>query len=53
MPPATLSNGGQIVVDPVTNGECILNVVQTIGPTCGFTVMPGKKVRLLGNLIRQ
>jgi hypothetical protein len=52
MPPATLSNGEQIVIDPAADGECILNVTQTISSTCGFTVMPGKKVRLLGNLIR-
>jgi hypothetical protein len=52
MPPANLTGGEQIVIDPAADGECILNVTQTIGPTCGFMVMPGKKVRLLGNLIR-
>jgi len=50
MPPAILPAGSTIVINPVVNGECILNVAQQIGAGAQFTVMPGKRLLVIGDL---
>jgi hypothetical protein len=53
IPPAILNNGDQIKIDPAINGECILDVFQTVSSGSSLTVVTGKKFRVLGNLIIQ
>jgi hypothetical protein len=50
VPPATLSGNARIVIDPVTNGSCILNVPQTINSAAALQVRAGKRFRVLGHL---
>lgn len=50
MPPATLPAGSTIVINPAGIGECTLNIAQQIGAGAYFTVMPGKKLFINGNL---
>jgi ferredoxin len=52
MPPVILTGCSQIVIDPVGNNECVLNVpMQTISPGTSITVMPGKRFRIPGQLV--
>ena len=53
IPPAVLANGDQIVSYPFGNGECVLNINQTIPSASSMTVVAGKKFRIVGNLIVQ
>ncbi len=54
IPPSTLSgNGQQIVIDPVSNGECVLNVTQTVSNGASISVNAGKKFRIPGLLHMQ
>lgn len=53
MPPAMMANGDQIVIYPFGNGECVLNINQTIPSASSMTVVAGKKFRIVGNLIVQ
>ena len=53
IPPAVLANGDQIVIYPFGNGECVLNINQTIPSASSMTVVAGKKFRIVGNLIVQ
>jgi len=50
IPPATISGGSEIIINPVSNGECILNVSQTVSSGGVITVEPGKKFRILSDL---
>ena len=50
IPPATLS-GGYIFIDPVSNGECVLNIVQHLTGENKLIVNTGKKFRITGNLM--
>lgn len=52
-PPTTLPSGSQIIINPTSNGECILNVTQTISQGASIKVLTGKKFRVPGNLIVQ
>ncbi|MFT3911966.1 MAG: glycosyl hydrolase family 28-related protein [Ferruginibacter sp.] len=52
IPPAVLSPGSQIIIDPVADGECDLNVPYTINPGVTITVATGKQFVVQGNLIR-
>jgi subtilisin-like proprotein convertase family protein len=52
-PPASLPSGSQIIINPTSNGECILNVTQTISQGASIKVLTGKKFRVPGNLIVQ
>jgi hypothetical protein len=52
VPPALLVSG-EIVINPAGNGECKLNVPQTISPDAKLTVLPNKKFTVLGNLTLQ
>ncbi len=53
IPPAVLANGDQIVIYPFGNGECVLNINQTIPTASNMTVVAGKKFRIVGNLTIQ
>jgi photosystem II stability/assembly factor-like uncharacterized protein len=50
IPPAILNGNDQIEIDPLLNGECVLNITQTIGIGAKITVLQGKKFRITGNL---
>ncbi|UEG49598.1 M12 family metallo-peptidase [Ferruginibacter lapsinanis] len=43
VPPATLITGSTIIIDPVVDGECYLNIPYTVAPGSTLTVMPDKK----------
>lgn len=50
VPPASLSAGDQIIIDPVDQGECLLDISYTVSPGATLTVMTGKVLRVPGNL---
>ncbi|MEN9570186.1 MAG: hypothetical protein RL172_1417 [Bacteroidota bacterium] len=50
LPPSSLTGNAVIVIDPPLNGECILNVPQSIMAGATLRVMAGKKLKLNGNL---
>lgn len=51
IPPAVLTGSEEIIIDPIANGECVLNIAQNIENGTKFTVKPGKKLRIVGNLL--
>jgi len=53
IPPSSLPAGAEIIIDPVTNGECILNVPQTVLAGAKLTVLQNKKFTINGNLTIQ
>ena len=53
IPPSTLPAGYSILVDPLTVGQCNLNVTQNISSGASIEVNSGKKFFILGNLIMQ
>ena len=53
IPPAVLPAGDQIIVYPVANGECVLNVSQTVSSAGSIVVVTGRKFRIVGNLTIQ
>lgn len=53
IPPASLSAGGSIIIDPIVGGECILSTTQLMQAGTYFEVKPGKKLTVQGNLIIQ
>ena len=53
IPPAVLPAGSSIIINPVTNGECILNTSQQVLGGGYFTVLPGKRLTMPGNLTIQ
>ena len=53
IPPPSLPAGAEIIIDPVSNGECILNIPQTVLAGAKLTVHTGKKFRVNGNLTIQ
>ena len=52
-PPAVLPAGGEIIIDPVASGECVLEGAQTVSEGCKITVRPNKKLQLNGSLTIQ
>jgi Bacterial Ig-like domain (group 2) len=50
IPPASLQGLDEIVIDPVVNGECILNIQQYLSCGTKCTVIAGKKLRIIANL---
>jgi hypothetical protein len=51
VPPATISgSNAEIIIDPIANGECVLNTVQTVQNNAKFLVKEGKKFRVIGDL---
>ena len=53
IPPAVLPSGSQIIIDPVTGGECVLNVSQRISTGAIFSINTGKKLRVVGGVVVQ
>jgi hypothetical protein len=54
IPPPVLTGAVTIVIDPPANGECVLNIQQSISNGATLRVMENKKFRITGNLsIRQ
>jgi len=53
IPPPVLPSGAEIIIDPVANGECVLNTIQTINAGAKCTVRLNKKFRVNGNLVIQ
>ncbi len=53
MPPATLPECSEIRIDPPAGEECVLSGLQTISRGGVFTVEPGKRMRVLGDLRMQ
>jgi Pregnancy-associated plasma protein-A len=53
VPPATLPPGDLIIIDPVVEGECLLNITMTVSSSTSITVLSGKRLRIPGNLIIQ
>ncbi len=53
IPPAVLPASGNIIIDPVDDGECILDVTQHVTSGANITVTPGKKFKVPGSLIIQ
>ncbi len=53
IPPPTLPAGAEIIINPESNGECILNIPQTVSAGAKLTVQSNKKFNINGNLIIQ
>ena len=53
IPPATLPVGAEIIIDPISNGACVLNIPQTVLAGAKVTVQPNKKFTINGNLTIQ
>jgi unsaturated rhamnogalacturonyl hydrolase len=53
LPPATLAAGNEIIINPVTGGQCILDVAQTISNGAVINVKAGKNFIVNGNLTIQ
>lgn len=55
IPPTTLPSGSQITIDPVIDGECVLDIgtTQTISTGAKLFVQPNKKFRIVGDLTIQ
>ncbi len=53
IPPALLPARSKIVINPARNGECVLNIpMQIIPPGTAIRVMPGKRFRVSGKLVK-
>ena len=50
-PPSILPKLDQIIINPIANGECILNTPQYITDSGQITVLPNKRFRIINNLI--
>lgn len=50
IPPAILPAGDQIIIYPLANGECVLNVNQTVSSAASLYVVANKKFRITGDL---
>jgi len=48
IPPAILSGNAMIIIDPVVNGECVLNIQQKIINGAVLKIMDNKKFRVVG-----
>jgi len=53
IPPAVLPAGSSIIINPVVNGVCMLNISQQVLSGGYFTVLPGKRLTMPGNLTIQ
>ncbi len=53
IPPASLPAAAEIMIDPISNGECVLNIPQIILSGGKLTVRANKKFRITGDLIIQ
>jgi hypothetical protein len=53
IPPATVPDGREVIIDHTEGGECVMDVPVIMAPGSKLTVKPGKKLRIVGNLIHQ
>ena len=53
VPPATLSSGSEIIIDPAIGGQCLLNIPFTVSTGAKLTVNASKKFIVQGNLTQQ
>jgi len=51
VPPSILPAGHEIIINPIEGGECIVNQNQQIASGAKLTVVSGKRMRTLGNLV--
>jgi hypothetical protein len=51
IPPARLPSGSNIIINPITNGKCVLNTTQIIETGATIKVIPGKLLLTPGTLI--
>ncbi len=51
VPPATIVGQATIIINPIADGECILNEEKHFGSNVTLIINPGKKFRVNGNLI--
>ncbi len=49
-PPATLFSGNSILINPISNGQCLLNIPYSLPQGSRLTVAPGKNFEIPGNL---
>jgi len=50
VPPDVLTAGSKIIINPVSNGECVLDVPQAISFGASISVEPNKKFKVAGGL---
>jgi hypothetical protein len=50
IPPAILPPGGEIIIDPINIGECVVNTPQTISAGGKIVINQNKKIVVNGNL---
>ncbi len=50
IPPGLLKAGDRIIIDPQSNGECILNTEQYFSPGAILNIVSGKKLRIPGKI---
>ena len=53
IPPAVLPAFSEIIINPIANGQCVLNITQTISKDAILTVITGKKMIVPGALTIQ
>ncbi len=53
VPPTVLPQGATILIDPVVDGECVLNTFQTIASNAAIKIKAGKKFKVQNNLTIQ
>jgi len=51
VPPSSLPDSVQIFIDPIMQGECVLNVPQTVRSGSQITVVSGKKFKVPGEIV--
>lgn len=52
-PPQVLTAGSEIIIDPVSGGEAVLNIPQTITAGAKLTIRPLKKFTVIGSVDSQ
>ena len=50
IPPAVLAKEAVITINPITGGECVLNISQTVSKGSNFLVKPGAQFSIVSNL---
>lgn len=49
-PPSPIPNGVTITINPIINGECIINIPLKIPASVNLNIQPSKKIRVLGDM---
>ncbi|MEP7141456.1 MAG: hypothetical protein ABI707_01240 [Ferruginibacter sp.] len=53
VPPATIHRGDEIIIDPASGGQCVLNIPYTLSAGAKLNVNPAKNFIIHGNLSLQ